>query len=258
MAYRYTNTDKWNDAWFSDLKQFDKLLFMYLCDNCDIAGFYEINFKRIESDLGTKKETIEGAFKGLSRGLIYNESMDCIYIKNFLKHQKNLPLNQKNMAHLGIIKRFDLYAKKFNITNIEEFINQEVKPLERGYGIGKGNSKGNSIDNWKTNFEIYKSELRDFYNKLSNDKEWVLERESYHPNLDVLLSLKKACVDYWATDAGWQKKKASRVKDIDWLRTLNTALTLKQNQVYKQNKNNNRDNRANITKLKGEIVYEQF
>ena len=43
MAYRFTDTNKWHDAWFSSLKPLEKLLFNYLCDNCDIAGFIEIN-----------------------------------------------------------------------------------------------------------------------------------------------------------------------------------------------------------------------
>ena len=90
MAYRYTTTEKWNDNWFSELKQFEKLLFMYLCDNCDIAGFYEINYKRIENDLTSKKETIKGAFKGLSRGLIFNETEEYIY-KEFFKTPKKHP-----------------------------------------------------------------------------------------------------------------------------------------------------------------------
>ena len=65
MSYRYTNTDKWSDVWFSGLKQIEMLLFIYLCDNCDIAGFAEINYKRWSSDLGASISTIEGACKGL-------------------------------------------------------------------------------------------------------------------------------------------------------------------------------------------------
>ena len=255
MAYRFTNTDKWNDSWFSNLKQFEKLLFMYLCDNCDIAGFIEININRWSSDLGSSKDTILGAIEGLNRGLIVSDSVDCIFIRNFLKHQKNLPLNEKNNAHLGIIKRFEYYKNKFNIENIEEFINQDFKPLVRGYGNGKGNDLSKSSISWRENFEIYKSELRSEYNKLKSDKEWILERETYHPNLDILLTLKKSCVDYWATEAGWKKKKLSKSKNIDWKSTLNTALTLKSNQVYKQNKNNNK---TGITNLTGDEVYEQF
>lgn len=142
MAYRFTNTDKWNDSWFSELSQFEKLFFIYLCDNCDIAGFIEINYKRFCSDLNTTKPNILGALEGLNRGLIVSESIDCIFIRNYLKHQKNLPLNEKNNAHLGIIKRFELYKHKFNITKIEEFMNQDFKPLAWGYGKGKGNDNG--------------------------------------------------------------------------------------------------------------------
>lgn len=157
MAYRFTNTDKWNDSWFSELPQFEKLFFIYLCDNCDIAGFIEINYNRFCSDLNTTKPNILGALEGLSRGLIISESIDCVFIRNFLKHQKNLPLNEKNNAHIGIIKRFELYKHKFNILSIEEFMNQDVKPLLRGYG--KGNDKGNGTGKGKKdiNFDFKNS-----------------------------------------------------------------------------------------------------
>ena len=34
---------KWEDSWFSSLKQIEMLLFMYLCDNCNfmIGGEYK-------------------------------------------------------------------------------------------------------------------------------------------------------------------------------------------------------------------------
>ena len=66
MSYRFTNTDKWNDSWFCELTQIQKLLFIYLCDNCDIAGFIEINYRRWANDLNSSNETIEGACKGLN------------------------------------------------------------------------------------------------------------------------------------------------------------------------------------------------
>jgi hypothetical protein len=155
MAYRYTNTDKWNDAWYLDLKPMEKLLFNYLCDNCDIAGFIEVSTKKWASDIGTDKRTIEGALKGLQRGLIFSKWTDCIYLKHFLRHQKNLPLNpEKNPAHRGIIKRFELYQLKFDIGNIDQFITEAEtgipsdsegasKPL--GRGLGNGNGKGIGI-----------------------------------------------------------------------------------------------------------------
>lgn len=244
MAYRYTDTDKWGDAWYSELKPLEKLLFNYLCDNCDIAGFIEILIKRWAIEIGDDKSRIEGALKGLERGLIYSKTNDCLFIKNFLKHQKNLPLNpDKNMAHKGIIKRFELYFHKFDFESIEDFFKAPSKPLNRGYGNDNGisigiNIKEEKIKNWKTDFEIYKSELREKYYELLSNKEWIEEKQKYHPNLDIELTLEKSCVEFWATEEGWKHKKKSKSNDIDWKRTLTNALDMKKNHVYKNNYKN--------------------
>ena len=146
MAYRYTNTDKWNDAWFSKLNPNEKLLFIYLYENCDMAGFIELNEKRWCVDIGLNAAAIKGALKGLGRGLKYSISNDCIYVTNFLKHQKNLPLiPDKNPAHRGIIKRFEEYRNKFQITDINKFIEGAMEGLGRGLGNGNGNICNNTI-----------------------------------------------------------------------------------------------------------------
>jgi hypothetical protein len=151
MAYRYTNTDKWGDSWFARLKPIEKLLFTYLCDNCDIAGFIELNPKKWASDIGLNTKQTEGALKGLGRGLIYSETNDCIFIRNFLKHQKNLPLNEKNNAHAGILKRFELYSYKFKINgNLNEFIEGASKGLVSPYGKGNGIGNEGGLGETKT------------------------------------------------------------------------------------------------------------
>jgi len=43
MSYRVTDTDKWNDTWFNTLSPNAKLLFFFLVENCDNAGFYEVS-----------------------------------------------------------------------------------------------------------------------------------------------------------------------------------------------------------------------
>lgn len=141
MAYRFTDTDKWKDNWFGELKPVEKLLFIYLCDNCDIAGFAEVNLRRWAFDLDSTPSTIEGAKEGLRRGLIFSKCNEIIFIKNFLKHQKNLPLNLNNNAHLGICKRILMYADKFD----NEFINELIEGAKEGLRspTGKGNGNGN-------------------------------------------------------------------------------------------------------------------
>ena len=45
MSYRITNIEKWKDLWFSNLSPNAKLLFFYFVENCDNAGFFEVNKK---------------------------------------------------------------------------------------------------------------------------------------------------------------------------------------------------------------------
>lgn len=129
MAYRYTDTGKWGDSWFVDLNPKEKLLFLYLCDNCDIAGFCEISYRRISFDTGIEERGLQGALKGLARGLIFSYDGEVVFLRNFLKHQKNLPLNRDNKAHRGAIKRLEKYADKFDLKAVGEALKTDLFAL---------------------------------------------------------------------------------------------------------------------------------
>ena len=92
----------------------------------------------------------------------------------------------------------------------------------------------NETNTWRTDYSIYLREAKDSINKLVSDAEWMESRETFHPNLDIRLSLKKAFDDYWLTEDGWKRKKQGKSKTIDWKKTASTALTFKGNQVWKQ------------------------
>ena len=140
MAYRFSDTLKWQDEWFVDLSSIEKLLFLYLYDNCDLAGFLELSYRKIAFDLSCKEENIKGAIKGLDKGIFLSDDGRCLLVKNFIKHQKNLPINQENKSHIGILKRVDLYINKFSNVTFdykEGYLGiGALKPLERGTGIG--------------------------------------------------------------------------------------------------------------------------
>lgn len=79
-------------------------MFLYLIDNCNVAGFIELDYDLFSFQLGLETKRIETAIKGLNRLL---KKGDWLWIPNFAKHQKNLPLNPLNNAHksiIGIIK----------------------------------------------------------------------------------------------------------------------------------------------------------
>jgi hypothetical protein len=231
MSYRLTNTEKWNDSWFCSLKPIDKLLFLYLCDNCNLAGFIEFNSKKWAFDLGTDKKNIEGGLKGVQRGIIWSSDLECIYIRNFLKHQKNYPFNEKNKAHLSILRLFSSYSYKFNIQNVNEFIEGGCKGLATPTGNGIGNSINNKeVKTWKNSFEIYLSECKNGYEKFMTNDDLIKKQERLNPGIDIKLSIEKGFTNYWSTDAGWKKKKASRSNDIDWQRTIISSIDF--NKVY--------------------------
>ena len=54
MAMRLTDTDKWNKTWFWKLSVKNKVLWQYLLDFCDNAGFIEIDADKVSHDIKTK------------------------------------------------------------------------------------------------------------------------------------------------------------------------------------------------------------
>jgi len=131
---RFTETEKWKDSWFRKLKPSSKLLWLYILDTCDNAGFWEYDLEMCAFVTKMTEEQVEGALKGLDRGLTGSKCGECFYVNNFLRHQKNTPLNPKNKAHLQIIRIIE--------TNIRKFDKKKgaIKGLASlsGKGIGKG------------------------------------------------------------------------------------------------------------------------
>src|SRR5205807_249982 len=78
-----------------------KLLFLYLIDNCNNAGFYEENVRETCFQLGIDEHQYKGALKGLERGI--KGASGWLWIRRFLRHQKNELLNPLNPAHKQII-----------------------------------------------------------------------------------------------------------------------------------------------------------
>ena len=94
--------------------------------------------------------------------------------------------------------------------------------------------EGGTGGTWRDSFAVYQAEELAAYDALRQDESWQAGRQKYHPNLDILLSLEKAHVDFWGTEAGWAWKKKSRsARSLNWKSTFATSLSLKGNQVWK-------------------------
>lgn len=97
----------------------------------------------------------------------------------------------------------------------------------------KDNIEEDVIKEWRDDFKIYLSEVTDAYEGIVKDIDFIKDRERYHPNIDIKLSLEKSFRDYWSTEAAWYKRKKSRTKKLDWVSTFKNSLDQKMNQVYK-------------------------
>ncbi len=66
MGKRFTDTTKWTDKWFRKLSVCEKLMFLWLVDNCDNAGFWEVDLELAAMQIGIPQSQALGAWQGLN------------------------------------------------------------------------------------------------------------------------------------------------------------------------------------------------
>ena len=98
MAKRYTATEKWHDPWFSGLKPTNKLFWIYLLDNCDHAGIWQVNWPLAKFHLGDFEYD-----KAVFKGRIIEVSEERWFIPKFIDFQYG-ELNPENRMHMSVIK----------------------------------------------------------------------------------------------------------------------------------------------------------
>lgn len=111
---RLTNTDKWKDEWFLALSPFGKLVFMFLCDNCNDAGFYNLNSNFMKGQLNIPAKDIVKAIREIDKKITFNSSGKKVWVDNFLFYQKRLPLDMNNSEHKKIKLMLEKNLQDFN------------------------------------------------------------------------------------------------------------------------------------------------
>jgi hypothetical protein len=153
MTTRFTETEKWNDPWFRKLTPAAKCLWEYMRDNCNDAGILEWDHEDAMFRTGLKLKDLVGACKDLERG--YIAAQGHLMLRTFLKHQKNVPFNERNPAHRGILRRLGEASEIFP-SALDDLNKRGVLQIQEGAckgllsPIGIGNGKGKGIGNGKS------------------------------------------------------------------------------------------------------------
>jgi hypothetical protein len=184
---RSINTKFWDDSYVIDLVPNEKLLFLYLLTNplTNLAGVYEITFKKISFDTGLELKDIKEVFSKFEKDkkIIYSNGF--IIIKNFLKNQscndtmlKNvektvnqLPSNIKKF-YIDFVKPSIAYhSLSISCDNLREIESEseiekedEIEKEMEGESKGEGKQKAVSKPNTKKNNKGL-SLIKDVYNQ---------------------------------------------------------------------------------------------
>jgi hypothetical protein len=101
VAKRFTDTDKWKMAWYRRLGAEGRDLWNYLHDNCDFAGFFEVDCERVSFELGFSVDMRR--IQSVLNGKYQMVSEDRIFLPAFIEFQYG-QLRDNNTVHQSVIR----------------------------------------------------------------------------------------------------------------------------------------------------------
>ena len=113
MAKRFTDNGKWKKRFFKTLSPKYKLLWIYILDDCDHAGIWEVDLEVAELRIGeplTEKEAIK-LFTGQ---IVILKDGDKSFIPDFISFQYG-ELNENSRVHQSVLE----LLKKNGVNKIE-------------------------------------------------------------------------------------------------------------------------------------------
>lgn len=114
---RITKPDKWKDAFFLNLNPHNKLLFIYIYENCDNAGFFDLNLPKMSVETGVDLMDITSGLTAIEKAYLISENKDRIWLRKFLLHQNKLPLDLKSEEGNYIKFQIESNLSRFGYSN---------------------------------------------------------------------------------------------------------------------------------------------
>lgn len=202
MPKRFTDTEKWKDPWYRQLKPVEKCAWTYVLDNCDNAGIYKVDLDLMAFCIGCDVEDLNGIVdKFNSRVRVLDKEK--WFIEKFIKFQYGV-LSEDCKPHKPVIERL----KNLN--------------LYKGYQKGIDTLKEKEQE--KVKEKVKEKEQPDRFKKPSPD-----EVREYALSIDFDLDGNEFCDFYESKD--WMIGK-SKMKN--WKAAVRTWKTKRQNDIPKE------------------------
>ena len=143
MSKRFTDTEKWKKPFIRNLSAPYKLLWLYICDDCDHSGIWQVDIDVAKIRIGEDINE-QDAIKFFDDKIIRIDDGNKWFIPSFIDFQYPSGLNPDNKAHGGIIKMLI----KYNL------IDDQLKPLNSPFKGDKDMVKDKVMDKDKVKEEI--------------------------------------------------------------------------------------------------------
>ena len=126
MAKRFTDTEKWKKGFIRNLPTKYKLLWLYILDDCNHAGVWDVDLEVAEIRIGSKINKKE-AIKYYSENIKIFDNGNKWFIPKFIDFQYG-QLNENVNAHKSVIRLID----KYDLYSIGDVDLSEISPLDTG------------------------------------------------------------------------------------------------------------------------------
>lgn len=149
MAKRFVDTDLFKKRFVKGLQAPYKLLWIYILNDCNHAGIYEVEIEIAALRIGCPEITEQSAIEFFGEKIIVFDRGTKWFIPSFIEFQYG-QLSENNRAHSGIIS----LLSKYNL--IDQFL--KIKPLTSPLQGDKDMDKEKEMDKEKDKGEIKERE----------------------------------------------------------------------------------------------------
>ncbi len=169
MAKRYTDSEKWKKPFIRAMRAPYKLLWLYIIDECNHAGIWQVDMEVAELKTGEKLK-IDESIKSFGDKIIVIDKGEKWFIPDFINFQYGL-LNIENRVHKSVIDLLNVH----NLLDENYRIKTLASPLEGA--MDKDKDKDKDKDNIikkgvELNFPFESEEFKKKWAVLAVQKKW--------------------------------------------------------------------------------------